>query len=163
MVTVSGSTETSITTTTSVTYSGSNSWTDTAVGQTKRWTIYGTQTRGTDLPTYTIRLKNGTSNNISVWTLQASESNSMSSQTTWKIDMVTTRTSDGLNLLGVFTSPDSNEAKASEPDYFRFIQPTITSNNVPALNTLGTYNITLQSNKTPSTLRCYYIEILSIV
>ena len=133
---------------------GSYTWTDNAVGQTRKWEIQGTQTRGTFSASYTIRLKVNGNTNVT-WNLPASASLAVTDQL-FTIEITQTRTqSNRLFYYMRFTSPESS----TNQGYTLF---TTLFDTAP-IGTSGTYSITAQSSIASSTINFRHILVTSIL
>ena len=154
-VVASGLTETVMTTTAS---SGSYSWADTAVGQSRKWTIYGFQNRSNFSSTYTIRFKSGaggTTLNVA-WALPATPSAAVSNQP-FILEITTVRTfANSLSYYAKFSSAD-----ATTVGYYLFSSQNQSGGILP-LNQEARYNITVQSSIGTASLQFNYIEVMAM-
>ena len=133
---------------------GSYTWTDNAVGQTRKWEIQGTQTRGTFSASYTIRLKVNGNTNVT-WNLPTSASLAVTDQL-FTIEITQTRTqSNRLFYYMRFTSPESS----TNQGYTLFS----TIFDTAPIGTSGTYSITAQSSIASSTINFRHIIVTSIL
>ena len=153
-VTTTGVTETIMTASPAF---GSYTWTDTAVGQSRTWKIYGVQTRTNNTPTtYTIRLKtNGTLN--AAWVLPASSNTAVTNQL-FTVELTQARQfANSLNYYARFMSPEATTA-----GYSLFTSQNQTG-GVVALNVSGAYTITVQSNQASGTLAFSHVDVTAVL
>lgn len=155
-VTTSGLTETVMTTTANF---GSYSWADTAVGQTRKWTIRGIQNRGTFSGVYTIRFKSGAGGTTlnAEWIFPAQGPGSVSNLP-FILEITTVRTlSNSLSYYASFTS-----VGASAQGFFLFTSQNQTGGILP-LGQTARYNITVQSSIASCSLQFTYIDVGAIL
>ena len=155
-VTTSGLTETVMTTTANF---GSYSWADTAVGQTRKWTIRGIQNRGTSSGVYTIRFKSGVGGTTlnAEWILPSQGPSAVSNQP-FIIEITTVRTlSNSLSYYASFTS-----VGATAVGFFLFTSQNQTGGILP-LGQTARYNIAVQSSIASCSLQFTYIDVEAIL
>ena len=135
---------------------GSYTWTDTAVGQSRKWKIQGIQTRSGFSATFTIRLKtNGTLN--AAWVLPASPSEAVTNQP-FTLELTQVRQSaTSLNYYARFISPEATTAGYS------LYTSQINSGGVVGLNFSGAYTITVQSNLASGTLTFLHVDVSAVL
>ena len=152
VITTNGLVETTMTTTPIF---GSFSWADTAVGQSRKWSIQGFQNRGTFAGVYTIRFKTGTTLNVE-WIL-TSQTGAVSNLP-FTLDITTVRTtSTSLSYYAKFES-----VGASTVGYFLLSSQNVGGGIAP-LNTVAQNNITIQSNLASCNLTFAYVEVMAMI
>lgn len=153
LVTTNGLLETTMTTTPTF---GSYTWADTAVGQSRKWSIQGFQNRGTFAGVYTIRFKTGTTLNVE-WVLPSQGPGAVSNLP-FTLDITTVRgTANSLSYYAKFETPG-----ASAVGYYLLSSQNQTGGVAP-LNTSAQYNITIQSNLASCNLSFAYVEVMALI
>jgi hypothetical protein len=156
VVTTNGLLETTMTTTPVF---GSYGWTDTAVGQSRKWMIQGFQNRGTFGVVYTIRFKSGVSGTTlnAEWVLP-SQGPSAVANLPFILEITTVRSfANSLSYYGKFES-----VGASTTGFFLFTSQNQTG-GVVALNSPAIYNITIQSSLASGNLSFSYVDVMAMV
>jgi hypothetical protein len=155
-ITTAGLLETTMTTTPVF---GSFGWTDTAVGQSRKWSIQGLQNRGTFSATYTIRFKSGAGGTTlnAEWILPAQGPSAAANQP-FTLDITTVR--GAANSLSYFAKFES--VGASTVGFFLFTSQNQTG-GVVALNSPAIYNITVQSSIASASLTFTYVEVMALI
>jgi hypothetical protein len=135
---------------------GTYTWTDTAVGQSRKWKIQGIQSRSNFSATFTIRLKtNGTSN--VVWILPASPSGAVTNQP-FTLELTQVRQfTNSLSYYARFISPEATTAGYS------LVTSQNQSGGVVGLNVSGAYTITVQSNLASGTLTFLHVDVTAVL
>ena len=135
---------------------GSYTWTDTAVGQSRKWKIQGVQSRSNFSATFTIRLRtNGTLN--TTWILPASPSVAVTNQP-FTLELTQVRqVSNQLFYYARFISPEATTA-----GYSLFTSQNQTG-GVVGLNVSGAYTITVQSNLASGTLTFLHVDVSAVL
>ena len=138
---------------------GSFSWADTAVGQSRKWTIHGVQNRGTFSGVYTIRFKSGVSGTTlnAEWILPSQGPSAVSNQP-FILEITTVRgAANSLSYYAQFISVGATAA-----GFFLFTSQNQTG-GIQALGVVAPYNITVQSSIASCSLTFTYMEVMAMI
>ena len=135
---------------------GSYTWTDTVVGQSRKWKIHGVQTRSNFSATYTIKFKSNGNLNIT-WVLPATPSQAVNGQP-FTLEIVQVRQlTNSLYYYAKFSSPDATTAGYS------LYTSQNQSGGVVGLNVSSAYTITVQSSLASATLTFQHVDVTAVL
>jgi len=136
---------------------GSYAWADTAIGQSRRWTIRGLQNRGTFSGIYTLRIKSGATL-TDTFVVPAQGPSAVTNQP-FIIDILQVRT--GANSVSFYMKFDT--VNTGTTGYAAFYTNVNATAGVQPLNISTAWTLTLQSSIASCSINVRHVEVTAML